>query len=122
MTLESKKILPVPEEDSQIPDNIIAKVRNDPEFSEASEEQVSPELFAAFVAKQIVNNDFLKRNIEQHEKIQAEKKQQLAYLNEKLTKIQFLNKSETEDSTPRSFKSPNLKDPQYWQLEKLKKK
>ena len=120
MTIESKKFVAIEEEESQIPPDIIAKIRNDKEFNEAATEEVTPELFAAFVAKQLVNNDLLKKQVREAEQIQAEKKARIAELHEKLHCMQYMNKSETEDSTPRNFNSPNLKDPQYWKLEKLK--
>lgn len=120
MTLDHKNLITTVEIEQILPDDILAKMRNDHEFGDIPLEDITPEVYKDFLLKQIYTNYILTKEAKALEEVQNAKKNKLAQLHKKLTELKCGKQCDTEDSTPKCFESVNLKDPQLNKLEKLK--
>ena len=74
------------------------------------------------MTKQLIKNWNLMQQCKDLELTQAEKQNKIKNLYIKLNGRFNANNSETEDSTPKCFESQNLKDPKFYNLEKILEK
>lgn len=118
-TFDSKIISPEIPDVEKYPPTILAKMKNDREFTDLVEDGVDIDLVKEFVAKQIYNNYQLTKQLESCQSEFNEKNQRLQILQQKLKDVMYSKNSDTEDTTPRGFEPEVDLTPASIILEKL---
>ena len=87
MTLDHKNLIANVEIEQILPDDILAKMRNDHEFGDIPLEDITPEVYKDFLLKQIYTNYILTKEAKALEEVQNAKKNKLARLHKQLAEL-----------------------------------